>query len=195
MSTKKIYEVSARSPQAQLEDARSRLPRGRFKEQQHIKVPIVLGVTKRWQEDARYFRKEIAPEGRTGQVESIYSLNKDKQKILQFQHSPSRQLQGRLRARARQAEAKETADKALAKRRLQRVSLEKGKAGAASAPERDWMAELERGAPSQEGFLVGPADSGQDLSWTHLFHEAEPTWALDCRRSSDASDAHAQPDT
>ena len=137
MSTKKIYEVSARSPQMHLEDARSRLPCSRFKEQQHIKCQSFWeSQRKRWPEDARYLRKEIAPEGYTGQVESIYSLNKDKQKMLQFQHSPSRQLQGRLKARARQAEAKATADKALAKRRLQRASFEKGNAGTASASER-----------------------------------------------------------
>jgi hypothetical protein len=155
MSPEKVYEDRPRSPQTQLEDARSRLLRSHFKELEPIKRQSFWeSQRKRWPEDAKYLREEIAPEGYTGRVGNIYSLNKKKQKFMQFQHSPSRQLQSTLKARARQAEAKQAADKTVARRRLQRASLEDKKEEAASVPERDWMAELDQGTPHQETYFV-----------------------------------------
>jgi hypothetical protein len=155
MSPENPCEVRPRSPQKRLEDARSQLLRNLFQKEEPIKRRSFWeSQRKRWPEEATYLREEIAPEGYAGRVENIYGLNKNKQKFSQFQHSPSKQLQSRLKANARQAEAKETADKAVAKRRIQRGSLSNETAGGASGSARDWMAELERGTLHREPFCL-----------------------------------------
>jgi hypothetical protein len=106
-----------------------------------------------WPQGISYLREEIVPEGYAGQVETIHSVNKHKQKALQFQHSPTKQLQGQLQARARQAEAKEIANRAIAKRRLQKALHDRDKAKEPPVSERDWMAELDHGMLYIETFV------------------------------------------
>ena len=107
-----------------MEKARSSLLCWHCQKRDPVERQLLLEPPKQvWPEGATYLRKEIAPEGYKGHIETVYSLNKDKQKVAQFEESPTKQLQLRLRFRVRKAEAKEIADEAVAKRRLKKERL------------------------------------------------------------------------
>jgi hypothetical protein len=170
------------SAQKHLEDARSPILGSHVQKKGSIERQLLSEPAKQaWPEGARYLREEIAPEGYTGRIETIYSLNKDKQRDLQIQLSPTKQLQGQLKARARQAQAKEIADKAIAKRRLQRAALERDKAEATSVQERDWMAEVDRGMLCLDTSLCELTDD-QDPGCTRLSEGQEPAEARNYKK-------------
>ena len=145
------------SAQKHLEDVRSPLLRSHAREGDPIERQLLLEPAKQvWPEGARYLRKEIAPEDYTGRVENIYDLNKYKQRALQLEHSPTKQLQVKLQGRARQAEAKEIAGEAIARLRHRRAQLERDKVD-------EKMVELDRSVVYPEISLCQPTDGEVDL--------------------------------
>jgi hypothetical protein len=112
-----------------------------------------------WPKGASFLRKEIAPRQYKGKIETIYSANKHKQKLLQLHYSPTKQLQTHLKAKCRRAEIKATADAAAAKRRLRMASLggkkkkqkKRKKKNRTPASEKDLVVELGCGMDAHRG--------------------------------------------
>ena len=98
-----------------------------------------------WPEGASFLRKEIAPRHYKGRIETIYGVNKHKQKLLQLYHSPTKQLQNKLKVKYRQVQIKAKADAVAAKRRLRRGLLRRRKNRETPASKKDLMTELDFG--------------------------------------------------
>jgi hypothetical protein len=152
MTCREVYKSPPESAQKYLENARSLLLRRHIREKYPIPRRLLLEPTKKiWPEGESFLRKEIAPRHYTGKIETIYSVNKHKQKALQLYYSPTKRLQAQLKTKCHQAEVKARADTAAAKRRLRRAVHRRGKKRETQASGRDWMAELGHGMDTQRG--------------------------------------------
>ena len=158
MACREVYKSTPASAQKHLEEARLLLLQRHIRGNHRIRRQLLLEPAKKiWPEGAGFLRKEIAPRQYKGKIETIYSVNKHKQKRLQLHHSPTKKLQSQLKAKCRQAEIKAKAD-AAAKRRLRRAWLRKKKKKEKKkretlALEKDLMAELDCGMDAHRGYL------------------------------------------
>ena len=171
--------------QKHLEEARSPLLRWYCQEQDPIERQLLLEPPKQvWPEGAAYLRKEIAPDDYKGNIETVYTLNKDKQKVAQFEESPTEQLQLRLRFRARKAEAKEIANKAVAKWRLKKERLKLDRAREKPLSESVDVADLGHGNLNMATMLYKLTDRNSGLRHTRLSNgEGKPENEADSSRS------------
>jgi hypothetical protein len=152
MTCREVYKSPPESAQKHLENARSLLLRTHIGGKYPIRRQLLLAPAKKiWPEGESFLRKEIAPRHYTGEIRTIYSANKHKQKALQLYYSPTKRLQVQLKAKCHQAVVKARADAAVAKRRLHRAVRRRGKNRETQTSERDWMAELGHGMDAQRG--------------------------------------------
>jgi hypothetical protein len=158
MACHEVYKSPPTSPQKHLEEARRLLLERHIRRNHSTRHQLLLEPAKRiWPEGASFLRKEIAPRQYKGKIETIYSANKHKQKLLQLHYSPTKKLQAHLKAKCRRAEIKATADAAAAKRRLRRALLgwrrkrKKKQNRETPASEKDLMAELGCGMDIHKG--------------------------------------------
>jgi hypothetical protein len=155
MACCEVYKSPPTSAQKHLEEARWLLLERHIRRNHPTRRQLLLEPAKRiWPEGASFLRKEIAPRQYKGKIETIYSANKHKQKLLQLHYSPTKRLQAHLKAKCRRAEIKATADAAAAKRRLRMVLLggkKKKKNRGTPASEKDLVAELGCGMDAHRG--------------------------------------------
>ena len=152
MSCREVCKSPPTSARKHLEEARLLLLERHIRGNHRIRRQLLLEPAKKiWPEGASFLRKEIAPRQYKGKIETIFSANKHKQKRLQLHYSPTKRLQGQLKAKCRQAEIKARADAAAAKRRRRRALLRRRKNREIPASKKDLMAELGCGMDAHRG--------------------------------------------